>query len=388
MTAAAAAAALGNEVWHFEQRTDLCHLQAGCETRWVHPHNYDWPNPGSDNPYAGLLLMNWQAGTAAEVARVLTRQYLEKQDELGGKLRLHLGATTFLDQKTIKWDNCVARRVARAGSASCDLVILAMGFGIEHFVRRGEVASYWRNDALNQLRPGVTSERREVIFVSGTGDGGLVYMLRSKIFGFNQAWIIDDLFTEREEGLLKLLQDLSQSRRKSLFVELSNCLKARTSEEARSLRRVLKRLRKMIRKDVSVILNGRGQTFADALHPRGAAVLNCFLAFLLHIDGEFTYVQGDLGDFDRSRVSLMSPAQAGERGGPGPTRVSGGEAIETRYSVDRVIVRHGTEREEGFEAPRPRAGCHRPAEAATARLRPGREPCPPVDGGMVEPAAE
>ena len=154
------------------------------------------------------------------------------------------------------------------------------------------------------------------------------------------------------------------------------------------MRRVLKRLRKMIRKDVSVILNGRGQTFADALHPRGAAVLNCFLAFLLHIDGEFTYVQGDLGDFDRSRVSLMSPAQAGERGGPGPTRVSGGEAIETRYSVDRVIVRHGTEREEGFEAPRPRAGCHRPAEAATARLRPGREPCPPVDGGMVEPAAE
>src|SRR5262249_8959604 len=42
MTAAIAAARLGNNVWHFEQRPELCHLQAGCDTRWVHPRNYDW----------------------------------------------------------------------------------------------------------------------------------------------------------------------------------------------------------------------------------------------------------------------------------------------------------------------------------------------------------
>src|SRR5262249_22222076 len=83
----------------------------------------------------------------------------------------------------------------RGGQVSCDLVILAPGFGIERWVRRGDVPSYWRNDDLNQLRPGISSEKVEVFFVSGTGDGGLIDLLRCKIKGFNQAWIINDLFS-------------------------------------------------------------------------------------------------------------------------------------------------------------------------------------------------
>ena len=343
MTAAVAAATLGNNVHHFEQRTDLCHLQAGCETRWVHPHNYDWPRLGSDNPYAGLLLMNWQAGTAAEVARALTRQYWETQ-KASSQLRLHLGATTFLSQKLIKWDNCVTTDSLRTGSVSCDLVILAMGFGIERYVRRGNVDSYWRNDDLNQLRPGVTSERREVIFVSGTGDGGLVDVLRSKIFGFSPAWIIQDLFTEEEAELLEFLRSIADSKRKSLFDELSKC-----GDLVRiALQRVRNRLRPKVRKDVSVILNDRGQTFADALHPRRAAVLNCFLAYLLHLEGEFTYVQGDVGHFEKGSVTLTSLPQTANRVIPASNKGNLGDSIATEYSVDRVIVRHGTEREESL----------------------------------------
>src|SRR5260221_14318840 len=56
VTAASAALALGWTVDLFEQRPVLCHLHRGCDTRWLHPHIYDWPQPGSGDPYAGLPL--------------------------------------------------------------------------------------------------------------------------------------------------------------------------------------------------------------------------------------------------------------------------------------------------------------------------------------------
>jgi glycine/D-amino acid oxidase-like deaminating enzyme len=67
-TAALAAATLGYSVSIFEQRPTLFHLQQGCDIRWLHPHIYDWPASGSDGPYAGLPLLDWEFATAAEVA--------------------------------------------------------------------------------------------------------------------------------------------------------------------------------------------------------------------------------------------------------------------------------------------------------------------------------
>src|SRR5260370_36856138 len=77
VTAASAAAALGREVHLFEQRPVLCHLQHGCDTRWLHPHIYDWPQPGSDDPYAGLPILNWKEGTAATVAEQIMTEFEE-----------------------------------------------------------------------------------------------------------------------------------------------------------------------------------------------------------------------------------------------------------------------------------------------------------------------
>ena len=67
----AAAGLLHKGVEHvslFEKRATLCPLQSGSDTRWVHPHIYDWPDDASNVPSAGLPLLNWNAGRASDVA--------------------------------------------------------------------------------------------------------------------------------------------------------------------------------------------------------------------------------------------------------------------------------------------------------------------------------
>jgi|GEM_PF-2554967 len=345
MTAATAAAKLGNNVWHFEQRPELCHLQAGCHTRSVAPHIYDWPKAGSESPYAALPLLNWQAGTAAELARCLLKGYEAIQRESGDRLQLHLGATTFISGMKVKWDNSLEN--VRGGNKDFDCIIIATGFGIERGVHDRHFPSYWRNDSLNQLTPGVTSEKTEQILVSGIGDGGLIDLLRAKIRGFNQAWIIDDLFSEELE--LVQLRDGIERIRNNCSTH-SQCPKASTRElftyfqelkddpgTSGELTTIKNRLKLLLRKDVTAILNGPDDTFPEVLRFGQASFSNAFLVFLLYELEAFNYVPGGLMAIDQNRVTIEYPA---------PERRKGDDAvIVSTYAVDQVIVRHGTERD-------------------------------------------
>ena len=342
MTAAAAAAKLGNKVWHFEQRPELCHLQAGCDTRAVAPHIYDWPKDGSESPYAGLPLLNWQAGTAAEFARSLIKGYEAIGKELRRRLQLHLGATTFVSGMTVKWDNSIGS--VRGGSQDFEYIIIATGFGIETSVRDQGLPSYWRNDSLNQLTPGVTSEKTEQIFVSGTGDGGLIDLLRAKIRGFNQALIIDDLFFEEPEllrlrdaleGIRKACLSSNQKSLFDLFKELKLKDKKKTSGQFAMIR---DRLEKRLRKDVSAILNGPDDVFSDVLRFGRASLSNAFLVFLLYELKAFNYVPGGLEKIDQNKVIIEYPAS--ERRG-----ADDDATLTSTYTVDQIIVRHGTEKD-------------------------------------------
>jgi hypothetical protein len=211
VTAAAAAVYLGSEVDLFEQRPVLCHLQHGCDTRYVHPNIYDWPDPNSDNPYADLPLLSWKAGTAAEVTRQIVNKFEElvKDAEASHRFRRHLGATTQIaDGGRVRWDNSGDK--PRGGQERFDLIILAAGFGVELGVGEGAARSYWRNDDINQPIPGITSERRQLYLISGTGDGGLVDLLRCRIKGFNQGWLLDELVSSDDSILIEALKRITK----------------------------------------------------------------------------------------------------------------------------------------------------------------------------------
>jgi hypothetical protein len=386
MTAAAAAAKLGNEVWHFEQRPELCHLQAGCDTRAVAPHIYDWPKGGSENPYAALPLLNWQAATAAELARCLITDYEAIQNEAGSHLQLHLGATTFVSGRKVKWDN--SQGDDRGGCKEFDCIIIATGFGIERGVHDQRFLSYWRNDSLNQSTPGITSEKTEQVLISGTGDGGLIDLLRTKIRGFNQAWIIEDVFSEAPElnRLRKALEIIHEDccnfdntlerEATSLFGRFKAL--SHDNETAVELSKIKSRLSKRIRKDVSAILNGTDEVFSDVLRFGRASLSNAFLVFLLYELKAFNYVPGEVVKIDQKKVTIEYRAREPRKvdskrktGNPflqalagllsktiHPTppalrmvrsdfedHTSNNAVISSTYLVDEIIVRHGTERD-------------------------------------------
>jgi tetratricopeptide (TPR) repeat protein len=191
MTAAAGAARLGYEVTLLEKKDTLLPLFRGNNTRWLHPHIYDWPEtPGEtrhdegqlDPDEAGLPLLSWRADLAGKVADQFDQQWRN----LPERSRIHvvpnvqsinLGSGK---PRTISW-NAPGRR-----KGTFDAVILAVGFGIEKPFKEVPLVPYWDNERWHQPTRGGT----ERYLVSGCGDGGLIDLLRLKLKDFRHEDIV------------------------------------------------------------------------------------------------------------------------------------------------------------------------------------------------------
>src|SRR5207248_3219565 len=141
---------------------------------------------------------------------------------------------------------------------------LATGFGIELGVREGETQSYWRNDSVNQPMPGGAYEKPLQYFISGPGDGGLIDLLRTRIEGFNQGRIIEDLISNedlRHAELTRRLRKIAdewkrlsvkqREERGWLFGQYVQLKEAGLLDNLRA------RLRCRLRRDTACILNGK-----------------------------------------------------------------------------------------------------------------------------------
>jgi hypothetical protein len=157
----------------FEARSDVLELQHN-SSRYLHPHFYDWPKAGSDDPNAGLPLMNWTAGSAGEVAASLRAQF---DDALRSSILSFQPdmKVTGLNPSTISTVRVLVPDVSSLGKIY-DVVILAIGFGLEAFLD-GDTPSYWLPSQMSAAL--LTPQPEPLIFVSGNGDGGLVDFLMS-----------------------------------------------------------------------------------------------------------------------------------------------------------------------------------------------------------------
>ncbi len=165
ITAAAAAVALGSDVYLFEHRPILLHLQHGCDTRWVHPHIYEWPDPGSNEPYAGLPLLDWRESTASEIVEQLLTEFTHIAKSESTLLHIHQGASVSLvGPLRVKWEHSLATPYNR--EMEFDMVIFAVGFGVERGVDRDDTPSYWRNDSINQPKPGFSINKKIKYLIS------------------------------------------------------------------------------------------------------------------------------------------------------------------------------------------------------------------------------
>jgi tetratricopeptide (TPR) repeat protein len=316
LTFAAGAARLGANVTVLERSDEVLSTFQGNHTRWLHPHIYEWPRPGAEKPHAELPVMDWRAGIAGEVARELRAQWEELRER--HRIQVH---TQVRNIKHVRQSSGAAHTFTWHAHGFADgsfaAVVFAVGFGQERTLPSVESESYWRDDGQHQL---FTPVRR--FLISGTGDGGLVDLLRVRLRDFRH----DKLVTEFLSG-----PELETTKKEILRIEAA--LDRNPLDDSRELTRryralalpdtFTQSLHERLRTDTRAVLNGREPYPLN----KNACALNRFLTSCLmkmKVDG-LEYRQG---------------AITAKRTGNG-YEVTIDDGITEPF--DQVIVRHGPE---------------------------------------------
>jgi hypothetical protein len=282
----------GVSVTIFERNPQLLHTQRNNRVRTIHPHIHEWPRPGALEPRAGLPLLDWTAGISADMAGEVLRQF----------------------------DAEVSRSqiIVRTGSrepvlAGFDAVILALGVGVEKSFGKLPLRSYWSDDTIAQIRPGLRHH-----LVTGIGEGGVIDALYLRLRDFSHGEIAARLgeiegMAAVESALLEIehhiekLDDLEANR--VLWDSYSHlAVPARVDEL----------LRQRARLDTRVTLNG------PEPHPLAARadILNRFLISRLVTLSELDYLTGKISDISEDFEVTLDNGE--------------------RKKFDEVEIRHGT----------------------------------------------
>ena len=294
----AAACTLGQfgntHVTLFERSTDLCPLQQGCDSRWLHPRIFRWPEPESRGPSASLPVLNWHEGRASDVADEVLRAFGRYCDKSSRKNRLttYLGVSHLKirsSDREIEWtgyrserDGDYFRAVEAEGSKrKFDRIIIAVGFGPETQTPSVKTPPYWQNEDFAQP---VTDGTIRPYFVSGYGDGALVDLCRLTIERFRQDRIVYDLFGAELEGAEITLDNIIDTEKVGSLFDVFESLDNSLLKPARQ------NLVKRIRKDTHVTLHlaGRhGNKSVPEVFRKTTSVLNQLLLYLLYRCGAF-----------------------------------------------------------------------------------------------------
>lgn len=303
----AAAAALGRKgvkVTLFERANALLATQRDNRTRWIHPHIHEWPRPGSRNPRAGLPLLDWHAGLAADMAAEVLSAFAVETARSGIEVRTGSGSVTLGVGPAVSGERF-------------DAVVLALGVGVEKTFGALPLASYWSDADIGTVRAGPARHH----LVTGIGEGGVIDTLYLRLAGFSHAELAER-FSELEgmaaveTELLKIEAELQ-----GLGDADSNAHLAARHAALGVPAAVDDLLRSRLRQDTHVTLNGPE---AFALAPR-ADLLNRFLISRLLRLGGLDYVAGAVQDVSADGAGWS-------------VRIAGGRVLH----VDRVNVRHGT----------------------------------------------
>lgn len=206
ITFASAAAKLGAEVRLFES-SKLMHLQTGSWHRPLHPEIYTWPKSTAYRPVFHLPLVGWTTGTAHDVATEIVSKFRTLGKHLGEeRLKVHEGErATLTNEGKLKVNGSEY-------PSKIQIVVLAVGFGIEDSPIDLPFNSYWRVDALDQSFLG---EGKPTVVVSGAGDGALIEVLRSCVQEFDQGPFLDRILalTLRDQELREMIKKVEDNKR-------------------------------------------------------------------------------------------------------------------------------------------------------------------------------
>lgn len=275
VTAAVGLAAVGAKITLYETSGEFFHLQRGNLTRFLHPNIATWPNDGFGYPVTHLPYMNWRAGAAGDVEAQLRSQLRRFCENC--KLTIERDGDSPIKVESVEQTSMNEVVIISKGvRVPFDVVIAAVGFGIER-PRLSTTPSYWRNDDLAQPIIGATTP--PVFLVSGSGDGGLIEVLRLTIDDFQhqrfmQKVMFDERFLELGKLYDKLVRTCSPGQENNIWDEFTTLSKLLPEHEQSGIDELFN---PFIRSDRSVILNTRAQcaflTKSQILHRLCVAVL-------------------------------------------------------------------------------------------------------------------
>ncbi|ATB28598.1 FAD-dependent oxidoreductase [Melittangium boletus] len=287
MTAAAAAARIGCEVTLLEKQAALLNVLRGNTTRYVHPHVYDWPLPGSERTNADLPLLSWEAASAKNVVLQLEKAWNDLPERSRIKVFFNVKSIDILDahegRRHLTWTT------PSQEDESFDAILLTVGFGLEKEIKGVHWLSYWDNDRLNQT---VRGDGVESYLVSGCGDGGLVDLLRLRLHDFSQEHVLEEFLNvpSQQELKARLLEIEDRARLKSDPNEASLCV-LQGYKELPGTAEIDDRIRARLRDDTKVTLNGIGER-ALGLQ---SSILNRLLVSRLLFKFGTQYRRGEIG---------------------------------------------------------------------------------------------
>jgi hypothetical protein len=375
---------------------DRCHellaAQRGAVHRYVHPLIFRWPEQGAEAQATDFPLLNWSQDTADGIRRKVVEeaeQLLETCYQARGVNRDAVDYSHRHDKLYQHRLGCDVRQIVPAGSQVLivaegqestwvkarreylpvgairnyqdryDVVIVAVGFGLESASDGIPFRSYWHQDTLPQPTIRGTWPRRWL--VSGTGDGGLIEAVRLRLFDPDQELLTDVLvgsprkvkgfevppnwqhqvdalrtdLSATEDRIQGSYSDLEKRENQrdgiSREIQLELDLLADTHPDVfRTLRSFFKARE---RTDTVVYLSGLQETPFSL----NATLFQRFLVYLLRRDCGLRYRWG-------RALPLNTPVPDGpprfvfDRGGNSAVRLPK-ETLE----VDEVVIRHGTE---------------------------------------------
>ena len=320
LTAAAGALTQGARVTLLDELYGPMESQRNNRQRWIHPHIYDWPAPGSKDEEADLPVLGWSAGYAEQVANQIERQWDHLCLRFSKTIKVKMGVqgvkiTRSGKRTSIKWKWKETDGKWKSETLKSAIIILAVGFGLEPKTQYQD--SYWTEDDIDGgFR---RSARKKKWLVSGFGDGALTDLMRLCITHFRHGNIVDVFRTESgivevEEQLKRLSPSLNES--PALLTEMFRNLRLESLVEG---------LKDMKREGVEVFLVG----LDPFLYGPKASVLNRLIVRVLEQMGAFELLEGPtkkIIDLGKGHLVKVGKSQAGKR--------------EWEY-FDRIIRRHG-----------------------------------------------
>jgi hypothetical protein len=253
----------------YDKAHELMALQRGAVHRYVHPMIFRWPDcEEADTKPTEFGILNWRSGTADAISKkVLTQanNLLDRCLKQRGENRATTNSYTqrlgcdvrqiiptqdgkkvlvLAEGRNAQWVVGRNEFLPVGGFRSYydryDVVIAAVGYGLESELACAPFRSYWNLDTLSQATIREPWPRRWL--VSGTGDGGLIDAIRLRLSDASQKELAELLTGKcRHSKILKEVKQTKDGYRK----------------EVRSLSKALGRVEAKMRKMYQTFLRKR-----------------------------------------------------------------------------------------------------------------------------------